>query len=86
MSALPPKADIAGRWGHVRFVPKAEVDATTSHFISAALQLAKPPIKKQRELVPRGRRDRRRRRRRDRDGTVVDSGGALAAAASGARL
>jgi hypothetical protein len=25
MSALPPKADIAGRQFHVRFVPKAEV-------------------------------------------------------------
>ena len=25
MSALPPKADIAGRWLNVRFVPEAEV-------------------------------------------------------------
>jgi hypothetical protein len=30
MSALPPKADIVGRNGHVRFVPKADVTSLGS--------------------------------------------------------
>jgi hypothetical protein len=45
MSALPPKADIAGRDEDVRFVPKADmgVDGSLSlgmHFMSVARQVA----------------------------------------------
>jgi hypothetical protein len=35
MSALPPKADIVGRNGDVRDVPKADIKAHSSHLISA---------------------------------------------------
>jgi hypothetical protein len=34
MSALPPKADIGGRRGHVRFVPQADIRSELSHWHS----------------------------------------------------
>src|SRR5262249_30004275 len=33
MSALPPKADIAKRDHHVRFVPKADIGCLFDHFV-----------------------------------------------------
>jgi hypothetical protein len=32
MSALPPKADIAGHLRHVRFVPKADIQAAFGYY------------------------------------------------------
>jgi hypothetical protein len=34
MSALPPKADIVGRNGDVRFVPEADINRLLDHTIS----------------------------------------------------
>jgi hypothetical protein len=34
MSALPPKADIVGRNGDVRFVPEADINRLLDHAIS----------------------------------------------------
>jgi hypothetical protein len=39
MSALPPKADIAERDRHVRFVPEADVGGSIDHLIGALLKL-----------------------------------------------
>src|SRR5215469_10105716 len=39
MSALPPKADIAERGGHVRFVPKAGIVAVHCTMSSAATSI-----------------------------------------------
>jgi hypothetical protein len=37
MSALPPKADMCGATGNVRFGPKADIPISFDHFISALL-------------------------------------------------
>jgi hypothetical protein len=37
MSALPPKADIAERECHVRFVPKADIGALFDRFVGSEL-------------------------------------------------
>jgi hypothetical protein len=36
ISALPPKADIAERYSHVRFVPKADIGATEEGLLTIA--------------------------------------------------
>jgi hypothetical protein len=38
MSALPPKADVAERDHHVRFVPKADIGHSFSSAVAVGLQ------------------------------------------------
>src|SRR5262245_21031864 len=39
VSALPPKADVAERDWHVRFVPKADITTSLDHFVGELLHL-----------------------------------------------
>jgi len=48
MSALPPKADITKRDGHVRFVPKADISLTNGGVLTRPLS----PVQSRSQQVP----------------------------------